>query len=217
LLSLSIRTMAIAGLAAAACTSPTGEPGGDDDPGGIDAGGLGGDDAGPGGAVCSYAAPDPDFVYPAGPYGVQVGDVLAPFSYQDCDGKPVTLAEVLSQGDVVLFNVATGWCPRCTAETSKIETALHQAYCARGLRIVQVLTEDAQSNPASASFCAEWRARYGLTYPVLIDPGHTTAPYFAGGAQPLNLLVDRLGVIRYRSVGVQAQGLPAAIEGLLGP
>lgn len=153
---------------------------------------------------CRHDAPADGWTYPAGPYGTGVGDRIEDFTLRDCDGQSVRFGDVLAGAKLVLFNVAAGWCVPCMAETQTIEADVHRPYCPRGLRIVQVLFEDENGAPASVNFCKKWREKFGLTFPVLIDPDFTTKKFFPGsisGSTPLNLLVDTGAVIRYRAAG----------------
>ena len=159
-----------------------------------------------------------DFIYPAGPYGTGVGDRFQDLSLPDCDGQSVRFAEVLAGADLVLFNVAAGWCGPCVAETQTLEVDVYRAFCGRGLRVVQVLFEDENGAPAAPEFCGRWRDRFGLTFPVLMDKDFVTKALFPGtisGSTPLNLLVDRDAVIRYRSAGPTPPDFHQRIEELL--
>jgi len=180
---------------------------------GCDAGGT--EPSGPGGMVCPMPVTPADWDYPAGPYGSANGEVFEDFSLEDCDGNPVSFGEVLGGAELVLFNVGAGWCQPCKAETAQLEPRFHEPYCDDGLRIVQILFQDAQGLPATKFFCRQWRDEYGLTFPVLVDPLFTMESLLSLGQTPLNLLIDRDGVIRYRSVGQEPANLHLVIDQLL--
>lgn len=167
---------------------------------------------------CPYDVVSDGWTYPSGPYGTNVGDRVEDFSLQDCDGRPVHFGEVLSGATLVLLNVAAGWCIPCMSETQTIEAEIHHPLCPRGLRIVQVLFEDENGLPASQEFCQKWRTKFGLTFPVLFDPGFVTKKFFSGsisGSTPLNLLVDSGATIRYRAAGPVPPDFRARIEEFL--
>ncbi len=167
---------------------------------------------------CPYDAAPGGWTYPAGPYGTGVGDRVEDFTLNDCDGRAVRFGEVLAGSGLVLLNVAAGWCVPCMAETQTIEADVHRSYCPRGLRIVQVLFEDENGSPAGADFCKNWRAKFGLTFPVVVDPDFSTMKFFQGsisGSTPLNLLVDPDAVVRYRAAGPVPSDFHERIEGLL--
>lgn len=181
---------------------------------GCDAGGgeAGGDGFG---GACPAPVVPAGWEYPAGPYGSVEGEVFADFALEDCDGNPVAFGDVLGGAELVLFNVGAGWCQPCIAETAQLEERIHEPYCHDGLRIVQILFQDGQGLPATKFFCKQWREEHGLTFPVLVDPLFTMETYFNLGQTPLNLLIDRDGVIRYRSVGEEPANLPIIIDQLL--
>ena len=151
--------------------------------------------------ACGVAAPPSDFAYPAGPYGVGVGDTVEDLTLEDCDGNVVSLGGVLAHGELVLLNVGAGWCQPCIEETTTLNAHIFEPYCREGLRVVQVLFQDQNANPATKLFCREWREQYGLDFPVLVDPLFVTERYFDAVVTPLNLLINADGTIVYRSEG----------------
>lgn len=157
------------------------------------------------------------FSYPEGPYGSQVSDRLADFTLKDCDGNDVSFGQILSQSELVLLNVGAGWCGPCIEETRVMEEEVFQPFCRQGLRIVQVLFQDIDALPTTSLFCQQWRDEYSLTFPVLRDPLFTVESYFDDHLTqtPLNFLIDRDGVIRYREEGVAPDDLATQIEALL--
>jgi len=168
-------------------------------------------------ASCDERPTPPGWTYPPGPYGTEVSQRFADFTLDDCDLRAVRFADWLSEAELVLVNVGAGWCQPCIEETRTIMQNIYSPFCGRGLRIVQIMFEDERSRPATSLFCRQWRDAYMLTFPVLIDPTFDWSRiYFAGGAQtPLNLLVDKQAVIRYRSVGVAPADLAQRIDALL--
>ncbi len=164
---------------------------------------------------CGYE-PQAGWSYPPGPYGSgQVGEKLEAFELEDCDGRKVRFADVLGAGQMTLMTVGAGWCQPCIEETKELEAAVHARFCGRGLRIVQVLFQDEQSRPATKFFCRQWRDRFGLRFPVVVDPLFTTERYLSAAQVPLNLLVDRDGVVRLRTTGEVPHDFVARIDALL--
>ncbi len=179
---------------------------------------AGGDEAAGGGwtgGSCPAPVVPDDWEFPPGPFGSVVGEVFGDFILEDCDGIPVSFGEILGGAELVLLNVGAGWCQPCIAETAQLEAQVHERYCQDGLRIVQILFQDGKGLPATKFFCDQWRAEHGLTFPVLVDPLFTMESYFNLGQTPLNLLIDRDGVIRYRAVGGEPENLHTVIDQLL--
>lgn len=177
------------------------------------------DDGGPGNleppAECAITAPPSDFVYPAGPYGANVDDTfenLAPLD--DCDGNAVQFGDVLAQSKLTLLSIGAGWCQPCIDETETLDAEIFREYCDQGLRVVQVLFQDEEAQPATKLFCSTWRDEFSLSFPVLADPLFETGKYFtdADSQTPINFLVDSSGKIIFKSVGDTAPTLPQEIE-----
>ena len=146
-----------------------------------------------------------------------MGDVLADFEIPDCDGAGVSLSSVLAGAEAVLINFGAGWCTECIAEAPMLEAEIHGTYGPRGLRVVQVLLQDANLAPITRLECRRWRERFSLTFPVLADTPQDTADIVGDAGVPLNLLVDKGGVIRMRVHGELPGDLRDRIEALLPP
>ncbi len=156
--------------------------------------------------------------YPEGPYGVEVGDRLAPLELSDCDDEPLDLAALLCDPAtrLLLLNVGAGWCLPCIEETRElVESGLHVVRAEQGLRIVQVLYEDEDAERATRTFCRQWTEEYGMCFPVLTDPLFSTNVYFDRSATPVNMLIDRDAVIRYKVTAQNPVDLEANVEALL--
>lgn len=169
--------------------------------------------------ACALGETPACFAYPEGPYGIDEGEVLADFELLDCDGASTSMGQLLSQSELVLFNVGAGWCLPCIEETRHLEADLNHRFCGRGLRIVQVLFQDDELEPVTSLYCRDWRERFGLTFPVLRDPLFTTMSLFEDhtAQTPLNLLVTPDGTIVHREVGTDGAGLAERIDALLPP
>ena len=192
----------------AACGGDDAAPSADADPGALEPP-----------AACALKARDPGWAPPAAPYGDQVGDRIADFdgTITDCDGEPVSLYDIVSQSELTLFNVGAGWCEPCVEESQTIDAEIFRAFCGRGLRVVEVLFQDADSRPATKLFCNQWRERFGLSFVVAVDPLFSTTDYFESvtAQTPLNSLVDRTGEIVFKETGTPAADLPQRIDALL--
>lgn len=131
------------------------------------------------------------------------GEPAPAFSLQDLHGKALALEEL--RGKLVVVHFAATWCPFCAAEAPHLEK-LHRDYRERG---VTVLIVNVKEPPA---IVARHARRFGLTFPVLIDPEGAVAASFAPPAnvQPdlardevmiaSNLVIDRESRIRFFSL-----------------
>lgn len=164
--------------------------------------------------LSEYAQAGP---YSEGPYGTEVGDTIEDFVLENCDGEEVRLSDILAQSELVLFNIGAGWCEPCIEESETLDSEIFRAFCGRGLQVVQVLFQDEQSRPATKFFCDQWRNRFGLSFPVLVDPTFQTSVYFDSvlAQTPQNFLVSSSGEILFKETGTPAADLPERIRELL--
>ncbi len=152
-------------------------------------------------------------MYPPGPYGSRTCARFEPFTLNRCDGTPWSFAQddfFTSTATVVIIGAV--WCVPCQMEARQIESELGP-YRERGVRIVQILVQNADRTAITSGPCQAWVDRYQLQIPELMDPQQTLQPYYPGLAFPGNIIVDRNGRIRYRAYGTEA-GL-TAIKGAL--
>jgi hypothetical protein len=146
-------------------------------------------DAAEGGSGCA--------AYPAGPFGLNVGDVVSNFSwtgyapgasttstiqlsdYYDCDG---------SRGiNALLIDVSASWCVPCQDEAPQIEMLLKGTWGKDGVRAVTLLVQDVSGNPATAQTARDWQTQYS---PAKVAVGADPNDSFATMAFPTNIAVD---------------------------
>jgi cytochrome c biogenesis protein CcmG/thiol:disulfide interchange protein DsbE len=90
------------------------------------------------------------------------------------------------RGKVVMVNVFAGWCVACQAEVSILKRA-QAVLSAHGGELVGVTYQDSSSDAAA------YLRRYGLRFPVLLDPGDNfVAPYGVNGV-PETFIIGRDG------------------------
>jgi len=154
--------------------------------------------------------------HPSGPHGSKPGEVFGAFSpaLKDCNLKPVTLQDISCGKSLLLVSIGAGWCQPCIDEMKLIEKKTHEKFCGRGLGIVSVIFQDERQRIPTSTFCGQWRQRFGLTFPVLLDQLQQTKKlmdYQTG--TPLNLLLDaRTMKILFRWSGEVPKGLNDQIE-----
>jgi len=144
-----------------------------------------------------------------------------------CDGTPTArpwkLEDFLGAG-AVMISVHAGWCSVCKEQSLTLMADIVRPYASQGLRVAMVIFEDANHNgdrDSLITYSCGYKSRYGFTFPVLIDPGvRVMAPYFrpTEAGTPLNMLLDRDMVIRYKVEGLipDSRVLQGTIEALLG-
>ena len=173
--------------------------------------------------------------------GLAVGDTAPAFTLPGANGEPVTLAERLTAGPVVLTFYRGAWCPVCNIELRTLQERLDDI-TARGASLVAVSPQ----GPDDSLGLAE---RMGLGFDVLSDLDQSVAEayrvrfrlseeliaqYTAWGMLlpdlnadsswdlpvPATFVLDRSGVVRARHVDpdyrqrMDPDAVIAALEGL---
>jgi len=136
-----------------------------------------------------------------------VGRPAPAFDLQTLDGGRVSLAEL--RGSPVVLNFWASWCAPCREEAPLL-TAADDTYRSQGLRILGVVYQDSADNARA------FMARYGQTYPGLLDPDGRTAIDYGVFGIPETFFINRSGVVRSRQVGVLTEAeLRSQIEAVL--
>ena len=136
-----------------------------------------------------------------------VGRPAPAFDLETLDARRLSLAEM--RGSPVVVNFWASWCIPCREEAPLLTAAARQ-YEAQGLRVVGIIYQD------SAGAARDFMARFGQTYPGLVDPEGRAAIDFGVFGIPETFFIDRGGVVRSRQVGpVTADGLARMIQAIL--
>lgn len=100
--------------------------------------------------------------------------------------RRVDLADL--RGKVLMVNVFAGWCDACQVEAPILKHAA-SVLQAHGGELVGVTYQDSSSDASS------YLQRYGLHFPVLLDPGDNfVAPYGVNGV-PETFFISRTGKV----------------------
>ena len=145
-------------------------------------------------------APTQGNAYPSGPYGKKKGSVIADLSWMgyahgvsDAEPRRIYLHEYFSGNDpdakIIQIAYGAGWCPACIDEASQLPS-IEPAYEAKGVRFLDVLFEDDNSNRATTAYAKTWAEMFNLDSAVLADDTYSLDPYDSGGSVPLNLFID---------------------------
>jgi cytochrome c biogenesis protein CcmG/thiol:disulfide interchange protein DsbE len=119
---------------------------------------------------------------------------LAPqFSLYDLNGKLARLTDF--KGKVVLLNFWATWCAPCRGEIPSLER-LYQSRKGQGFEIVAVNQER-----ASASQITAFAKKFGMSFPILMNPQGDVGSNYWVRAIPTSFLLDKNGVIRWKIVG----------------
>lgn len=133
--------------------------------------------------------------------GVDKGQIAPDFTLKTLNGESLTLESL--RGRVVLLNFWATWCVPCAAEMPDFEK-LTQTYPSTDFVVLAV------NNMEGADKVSEFVKKYGLSFPVVLDPdGKVNNKYRALG-YPLSLVLNREGVIIEKRLGpFDPEKLPA--------
>jgi hypothetical protein len=165
--------------------------------------------------------------YPDGPYGTDVGTVVANtcFSGWSTPGSTAHTAAELEdiplgafhdpsgkQYELLLVNTAALWCAACKSEHKTL--GQHWADLApRGLGLVSALFQDNAGGPATVDDLKQWVEAFDVKFPMVLDPDYQLGIYASADTAPLNLLIDARSMqIMQKFVGDQESVIWPLIE-----
>lgn len=101
---------------------------------------------------------------------LKAGDKAPSFVLHDSDGKPVSSAELLALGPLIVSFYRGVWCPYCNMELQALQEAL-PAFRDVGARLVAI-------SPQTAANSRKSKRNNNLGFPILSDAGNETAAAF---------------------------------------
>lgn len=127
------------------------------------------------------------------------------------DGSTFVLAD--HRGEVVALNVWASWCAPCRAEAPALQQVWTE-YQSKGFLLVGLDTRD------SAASAEAFIARFGITYPSVIDTDGRIQLLFASSlppqAIPSTVVIDKQGRVAARILGeVTEASLSGIVDSLL--
>ena len=129
------------------------------------------------------------------------GDKMEDFTVTTCDGKTVSLYELLEEKEVVFLSFFATWCGSCSHEFPFMVEAYEQYKDQAEILMLSVEPDD------SDEILSAYAAKHGLPFPVTQDAGELRNRFPFDGI-PLSVVVDRFGTICLIEVGAQASAEP---------
>jgi peroxiredoxin len=123
---------------------------------------------------------------------VSVGDIAPNFVLTDLEGNEVELEDLRGKG--VFLNFWATVCPPCRDEMPYMENS-YQEYKDQGFEILAVNFDE------SPLVIERFVDRFGLTFPILLDPGLQVSQVFGVRELPATFLIDENGVVIERRIG----------------
>jgi peroxiredoxin len=136
-----------------------------------------------------------------------VGDRLSGFTLPDSSGDAVAVDPHDSAATVVVFT--SSGCPYALAWHDRIQD-LARDYESRGVRTVQVVSNDESTQPADSTEALQRRVAAGDFQSVVVrDAGQSVAAAFGATATPEVFVLDRDGVLSYHGAPDENHDEPA--------
>jgi peroxiredoxin len=101
------------------------------------------------------------------------------------------------RGKVVFLNIWATWCPPCREEMPSMES-LYQRLKGRKFELLAV-SIDREGEKAVRPFAT----KYGLTFPVILDPDNKTYRLYGLTGVPESFIVDKNGAVIHKIIGPQ--------------
>jgi peroxiredoxin len=101
---------------------------------------------------------------------LKAGDIAPSFVLKDPDGSPISSAELLARGPLVVSFYRGVWCPYCNMELQALQHAL-ASFRELGANLVAISPQ----NPVNSRKSVRTNT---LEFPILSDPGNQTAAAF---------------------------------------
>lgn len=141
---------------------------------------------------------------------VRVGSPAPDFTLPDIHGTPTSLGAY--EGNVVLINFWTTWCPPCRTEMPALQEAFDK-YQNQGFTILAINVIELDDVEEIEPFVLE----LGLTFPILLDEDTSVSEdLFNIIGLPTSVFVGRDGTVREIFIGaLQLENLEAKIISLL--
>ncbi|MBN8616171.1 MAG: TlpA family protein disulfide reductase [Deltaproteobacteria bacterium] len=159
----------------------------------------------------AYVAPLCENVPPAtANFGSLEGRILEGFTLPQCNNEDYTLyGEDFCDPEhtLTVISIAAEWCGPCQEESRQLTDLVVRPYADRGVRVIQIIIQDADYGPPDLDLCNRWVTRFGLTDNIeVIDPTGVTSGAFPSGSLPSTVILDETGTIIHREDGA-APGL----------
>ena len=128
-------------------------------------------------------------------FGPKTGGAAQDFELPTLKGDYVKLSDY--KGKVVFLNIWATWCPPCREEMPSMES-LYRTLKDRDFEMLAV-SVDREGKKVVGPFAA----KYGLTFPVLLDPESKTYRLYGLTGVPETFIVDKSGVVIQKIIGPQ--------------
>ncbi|MEO7094913.1 MAG: redoxin domain-containing protein [Polyangiales bacterium] len=141
----------------------------------------------------------PELTYPAGPYGLAVGQTfpnLALQGYRDAQGEWTSLS-MLDHYDPdgargitgIYLVLAAQWCGPCNLEARVLSGYFEKDYRDRGAHFLTAVVQDGAHKPATRATVDQWIEAHHIVFDIASDPTQSAAPKGTYGL-PYNYVIN---------------------------
>jgi thiol-disulfide isomerase/thioredoxin len=156
-------------------------------------------------------------LYPAGPYGVNEGEILQDLAFLLPEGDELRLSDIrnIDGAKILMVSTSAGWCTACIEEQPKLQS-FYETYGPQGLQVMVSLFEDQNYNPATHALAKQWQAQYDLDIWIVADPDFVWDAYYDSSLTPMNMIVRLEDMtILYLKTGFDESTVEAIIKASL--
>ena len=130
---------------------------------------------------------------------------LAPdFTLRNMEGKKISLSDY--RGKVVFLNFWATWCVTCEEEMPSMEK-LYQRFKGEKFEMLTVSIDQEGEEKVRP-----YLKKYGLTFPVLLDPSKEAANLYKTTGVPETFILDKAGVIVHKAIGPRDWSTPPVMQ-----
>jgi len=133
---------------------------------------------------------------PASALSVKVGEESPSIEVKTIDNRTIRSDEIKGKKPLFLIFWAT-WCSACKEEIPKLNE-IYSAFEPKGLELLAI---NVGINDSLARV-KRYIKKYKITYPVAFEGGKQATKLFGVQGTPTIIIVDRQGIVRYRSASV---------------
>lgn len=140
------------------------------------------------------------------------------FTFNDLNGKPVSLSDPKFKGKVVIIQVMGSWCPNCMDETEWM-TAVYNEYHAQGLEVIALAYERSADTAKANPNIRRVRDHFNAPYTFLNtgksgkDAASASLPFLNGIMSfPTTIYIDKAGKVRMVYTGFNGPATGMAYE-----
>jgi thiol-disulfide isomerase/thioredoxin len=140
------------------------------------------------------------------------------FTFNDLNGKPVSLSDPKFKGKVVIIQIMGSWCPNCMDETAWM-TDVYKNYNSQGLEVIGLAYERSSDTAIANANIRRLQKHYGVDYTLLNtgksgrDAASASLPFLNGIMSfPTTIYIDRSGKVRMVYTGYNGPATGVAYE-----